>query len=104
MSGHDDDARVDDPRGDPRRLARHLALTKIAILVGLLFCVGGGCAGTGERIEGFKTGRLQTRATGDLKRGMNFGDAMDAPNEGDWGWTISSSDFQAVRAAGFDHV
>src|SRR6202035_3056904 len=74
---------------------------KLALLLGLL---SGGCAGTGERIEGVKTGRLQTRATGDLKRGMNFGDAMDAPNEGEWGWTISSSDFQAVRAAGFDHV
>jgi len=35
---------------------------------------------------------------------MNFGDAMDAPNEGDWGWTLSASDFSTVRAAGFDHV
>jgi endoglucanase len=35
---------------------------------------------------------------------MNFGDAMDAPNEGDWGWTLSASDFRTVRDAGFDHV
>ena len=70
----------------------------------MVLLLAAGCAGTGERIEGFKAGRLQTHATGDLKRGMNFGDAMDAPNEGEWGWTISASDFQAVRAAGFDHV
>jgi endoglucanase len=35
---------------------------------------------------------------------MNFGDAMDAPNEGDWGFVLSASDFHAVREAGFDHV
>jgi endoglucanase len=35
---------------------------------------------------------------------MNFGDAMEAPNEGDWGWSISAADFKVVREAGFDHV
>ena len=88
MSGHNDDARS----------------AKFAVLLALLGVVAAACAGTSERIEGFRKGRLQTRATSDLKRGMNFGDAMDAPNEGEWGWTISSTDFQAVRAAGFDHV
>ena len=29
---------------------------------------------------------------------------MDAPNEGEWGLTISASDFKVVREAGFDHV
>src|SRR5947208_15283519 len=94
MSGHDDDARRAVPLGG-------LGLVGFVALVGLL---GTGCARTAGRIEGFKTGRLQTHASGDLKRGMNFGDAMDAPNEGEWGWTLSASDFQVVRAAGFDHV
>jgi endoglucanase len=70
----------------------------------LLQLASSGCAGTTQRIEDFRTGRLQTHATSDLKRGMNFGDAMDAPNEGEWGWTISASDFKVVREAGFDHV
>ena len=39
-----------------------------------------------------------------LRRGINFGDAMDAPNEGEWGWMFAASDFKAVREAGFDHV
>ncbi len=106
MRGHDADADAEAEafwlRGLPYILLGRLAcLAQLASLVGLAMA---GCAGTSERIEGFRAGRLQTHATGDLKRGMNFGDAMDAPNEGDWGWTISASDFQAVHAAGFDHV
>jgi len=69
-----------------------------------LFVTVLGCASAAQRIEAYKTGARQTRATPILKRGMNFGDAMDAPNEGDWGWTISASDFRTVREAGFDHV
>jgi endoglucanase len=71
----------------------------------LWVCLTGvGCASAAQRIDAYKTGARQTRATPVLKRGMNFGDAMDAPNEGDWGWTLSSSDFATVREAGFDHV
>jgi endoglucanase len=62
------------------------------------------CAGSAGRVEAFKTGAATTHASAALRRGINFGDAMDAPNEGEWGWTISSADFKTVRAAGFDHV
>ncbi len=57
-----------------------------------------------ERIAGFSKGTITTRATADLRRGMNFGDAMDAPREGAWGWRLSASDFRTVKDAGFDHV
>ena len=91
QTGHDVDARPQQTLG--------------AVVVALLYVLAlAACSSTAARIEGFKAGRLQTHATSDLKRGMNFGDAMDAPNEGDWGWTLSASDFAAVRAAGFDHV
>jgi endoglucanase len=63
-----------------------------------------GCSGVAGRLDAFRTGQRTTHATAQLRRGMNFGDAMDAPNEGDWGWTLSASDFSTVRAAGFDHV
>jgi endoglucanase len=39
-----------------------------------------------------------------LRRGLNLGDALDAPNEGDWGVVLAASDFAAVKQAGFDHV
>jgi endoglucanase len=39
-----------------------------------------------------------------LRRGINFGDALDAPSEGEWGVVLSASDFVSARQAGFDHV
>src|SRR5271170_6264841 len=39
-----------------------------------------------------------------LLRGINLGNALDAPHEGEWGVTLEESDFVRVRAAGFDHV
>lgn len=39
-----------------------------------------------------------------LLRGYNLGNALEAPDEGQWGVTLSESDFPRVRAAGFDHV
>jgi endoglucanase len=62
------------------------------------------CASSTGRIEAYKSGAATTRATNKLARGINFGDAMEAPTEGDWGWMLSASDFKAVREAGFDHV
>jgi endoglucanase len=40
----------------------------------------------------------------DLRHGMNLGNALDAPNEGDWGVVLDESDFSRIRRAGFDHV
>jgi endoglucanase len=39
-----------------------------------------------------------------LLRGMNLGNALDAPSEGDWGVVLDESDFVRLRQAGFDHV
>lgn len=39
-----------------------------------------------------------------LGRGMNLGNALEAPNEGDWGITLQDSDFRAIRDAGFKTV
>lgn len=39
-----------------------------------------------------------------LRRGMNAGDALEAPTEGAWGVVLEPSFFDAVKAAGFDHV
>jgi endoglucanase len=39
-----------------------------------------------------------------LGRGMNFGNALDAPSEGAWGVTLKEQYFQAVKDAGFNSV
>jgi endoglucanase len=39
-----------------------------------------------------------------LGRGVNLGNALDAPKEGDWGITLRDEDFTLVAEAGFDHV
>jgi len=39
-----------------------------------------------------------------IGRGMNFGNALEAPKEGEWGLTIQESHIQAVADAGFDSV
>lgn len=35
---------------------------------------------------------------------VNMGGALEAPNEGDWGYTIRGRDFQTIANAGFDTV
>jgi endoglucanase len=39
-----------------------------------------------------------------LRRGMNAGNALDAPSEGAWGVVLAPAFFDAVKAQGFDHV
>ncbi|HEY7329711.1 MAG TPA: glycoside hydrolase family 5 protein [Gemmataceae bacterium] len=39
-----------------------------------------------------------------LGRGINFGNALDAPREGEWGVHLKSDYFRAVKEAGFDTV
>jgi endoglucanase len=39
-----------------------------------------------------------------LGRGVNLGNALDAPNEGAWGVTIKPGYLPRIKAAGFDHV
>src|SRR5438445_726295 len=85
-------------------MTRKLPALLAAILVPILAATILGCTHSSDRLDAFKTGQAKTKATAELRRGMNFGDAMDAPEEGAWGWRISASDFKVVRDAGFDHV
>ncbi len=39
-----------------------------------------------------------------FQRGMNLGNHLEAPPGEDWGANYSPSDFEAIRAEGFDHV
>lgn len=39
-----------------------------------------------------------------FRRGINLGNRLDAPNEGDWGPVLHEGDFALLAARGFDHV
>jgi endoglucanase len=39
-----------------------------------------------------------------LGRGLNLGNALEAPKEGDWGVTLEADYFRAIKKAGFDTV
>ena len=39
-----------------------------------------------------------------LGQGMNLGNSLEAPREGDWGVGLDASHFEIIAAAGFDHV
>ncbi len=39
-----------------------------------------------------------------LGRGVNLGNALEAPNEGEWGVTLQEEYFKAIKDAGFQHV
>jgi endoglucanase len=49
------------------------------------------------KIDAFKMNQL-------LGRGVNFGNALDAPSEGEWGFTLEEKYFQAAKDAGFNSV
>ncbi|HJR79891.1 MAG TPA: cellulase family glycosylhydrolase, partial [Anaerolineales bacterium] len=39
-----------------------------------------------------------------LQRGVNFGNMLEAPNEGEWGLTVREEYFDLVKETGFDFV
>lgn len=39
-----------------------------------------------------------------MRRGVNLGNALEAPNEGDWGYRIEESHLAAIGGGGFDGV
>ncbi|MBX9747304.1 MAG: cellulase family glycosylhydrolase, partial [Hyphomonadaceae bacterium] len=39
-----------------------------------------------------------------MRRGVNLGNALEAPNEGDWGYRIELPHLDAIRNAGFDGI
>ena len=43
-------------------------------------------------------------AAAHFTKGINLGNRLEAPNEGDWGGVIEAGDFPFIAARGFDHV
>jgi endoglucanase len=71
-----------------------------------LFAILGaiGCSGTtGPEPEPFVSG-VPPAAAAHFMKGINLGNRLDAPNEGDWGGVIQAEDFPFIAQRGFDHV
>src|SRR5438045_3526598 len=47
---------------------------------------------------------MPTSEVPDLRRGMNLGNALEAPGEGDWGVILKEEYFRLIKDAGFDTV
>ncbi len=66
--------------------------------------VGGGASPAGGAgPEPFVFG-VPPAAAAYFKKGINLGNRLDAPNEGDWGGFIYAEDFPFIAKRGFDHV
>jgi len=67
-----------------------------------------GAGGAGEAAGGagpvpFVSGVAPAAAV-HFKKGINLGNRLEAPNEGDWGGVIRAEDFPFIAKRGFDHV
>ncbi|MCJ7776921.1 MAG: glycoside hydrolase family 5 protein [Sedimentisphaerales bacterium] len=76
------------------------------VTAGLFLLAAVSCAVTGES----KKAVAKKRPPGPFEqnkrigRGINLGNALDAPNEGEWGVTLKEEYFKIIKEAGFDSV
>jgi endoglucanase len=73
---------------------RNLLLSAAALAAGAASCSPGANGAA----------NAQASAPFPMRRGVNLGNALEAPNEGDWGYRIEAEHLQAITAAGFDGV
>lgn len=97
--------RVRSPVPEPHRgLRRSMASAPAAGLALLLAACGAGRGGAGAVTSapydtGPETARVQP-----FGRGVNVGEMLEAPHEGDWGLTLHEEYFALIRQEGFDTV
>lgn len=83
------------------RAATHVA-QRVGLAAALVAVVAAGwsgdlAAGAQTQPDAFKVNRM-------LGRGVNLGNALEAPKEGEWGLTLQKEYFGAIRKAGFQSV
>lgn len=64
---------------------------------------GGAAGGSGSGVQPFVFG-VPPAAAVHFKKGINLGNRLEAPSEGDWGGVIQAEDFPFIARRGFDHV
>lgn len=72
-----------------------------AVFLALVMTVAG-CAGSGVEVDEVK-GRAEAMNRW-LGHGVNLGNALDAPTEGEWGVVLKECYFDKIKEAGFDSV
>jgi endoglucanase len=77
-----------------------LASASLFVILGAIGCGGGT---TGPEPDPFVPG-VPPAAAAHFMKGINLGNRLDAPNEGDWGGVIQAEDFPFIAQRGFDHV
>src|SRR4051812_46202487 len=90
------------------RISRH---HQGSIVRSLLLCLGSlgifglpaGSGGSSGNPERFVSG-VPPAAAAHFKKGINLGNRLEAPVEGDWGGVIQAEDFPFIARRGFDHV
>jgi len=91
-----------------------LALGSLMVLASALVVLSGGCGGASDTPTPSNTPTPSDTPTPDavdpfaqnarLGRGVNLGNALEGPQEGDWGVTLQEEYFQLIKIAGFDAV
>jgi endoglucanase len=76
-------------------------LARTALILLLMGCVKNPVSPEDENLS---TGLDSFAQNIRLGRGMNLGNALEAPNEGDWGVTLQSEYFDLIKNAGFQSV
>ena len=67
------------------------------IIIFMIFNLQGAITLGAEKMDAFEMNKM-------LGRGVNMGNALDAPEEGVWGFKLEEKYFQAVKDAGFDSI
>jgi endoglucanase len=78
----------------------------LCVAAGLFLLCALNCVVAGEPNEAVarKTSPDPFEQNNRLGRGINLGNALDAPNEGEWGVTLKEEFFKIIKDAGFDSV
>ncbi len=77
-----------------------LFLTVFVLVVGSLGCDGSTPTEPDRDIPDVDPFEMNAR----LARGVNFGNALEAPREGEWGITLDARQFQRAKEAGFNTI
>lgn len=78
-----------------------LSLTLTAIFAAITFWL---VTGTPKQTADAQSIAAKPVPASPIQRCMNMGGALEAANEGDWGYTVRQQDFTRLKAAGFDTI
>lgn len=75
----------------------HAVIAISGLVLPVVCAFAGEKSGSARAVGPFEANKL-------IGRGMNIGNALEAPNEGEWGVTLKEQYFQTIKDAGFDSI